>query len=120
MRRRRSQRLVIDDEDLARADDEPIDLAGNGEVADQPDDRHLGLRFGSEQRREIGIIEDRQDLLGDRALLLRCQVMDRPGKKASGCGASLWRREIGQDLQQTMDEEAALEPGRLTRAFQQP
>ena len=51
-------------------------------AADQPDDRHLGLRIGAEQRGEIGMVQHRQRLAADLVLLRRVQAVHRQGEKA--------------------------------------
>src|SRR5579862_1522975 len=73
---RRAVRLVVDDQHLAVGHDQPVHprrqrprrRAGN-----EPDDRHLGARAGSEQGSEGAVADHRQRLHGDGLLQLRLE-----------------------------------------------
>src|SRR6516164_1846058 len=110
----RTQGFVIDDQHAVFGDDEPIDLrrygmAGPCGGGDQADERHLGVRTRSEQRREIGVAQHRQGLAPDLLLLADGKAVYRQCQKSLRCDFALRDRQFGQGLQQSMDEKTALE-----------
>src|SRR5258708_40228498 len=78
-------------------------------AANEPHDRHLGLRVFSPERRELGGLEHHQSLAANLLLLGRVDCMHREREKSPRRRIALVSRQLWEGLQQAMHQEAALE-----------
>src|SRR5439155_15951161 len=108
-RRRRAQRLEIDDQHTVALDYQAVDLPGQDMALDQPDERHLSLRAGPKNRGEIRVAKHRERFAAKLVLLLGAQTVRRQREKPAGRFLMLLGRQLRQTLQQPVDEKPALE-----------
>ena len=109
----RPQGLVIDRQDRRGGDHETVDLAGDGlrtvNSFDGADKGRLGSASGAENRCEFSMFQDFQDFGRERFARRLIEFVGGSCQESSTGIGPRRRRQLGQEFEQTMDQQTAAE-----------